>query len=494
MKKIYIYTLTTLTLLGAASCKKPSDFGTTNNDPTAVRNPVVSALLANVENNLPSYVANGALSGGSYAQYFSETQYPGTSLYAAPTNSFVGTYNGDLEDCQNVIGLNQSKNSVAAATILQQYIYWIVTDYWGDVPYSQALQGLKAITPAYDKQEDIYKGIVTKVQAAVASMDGGSVPGDLIYGGDASLWKRAGNSLVMLVSLQASKKVPGASDFYATAFKAALASGPIKENNQNFGVAYPGGSFKSPWYNLFNGRQDWAESKTMTDYLKSINDNRKSVFGGSYSDPGQTTGGTVSSDDGVPFGVDRTTANNYIAANSDWAMVLRADKRAQASRVEVITASEIRLALAEAIDIGWIATGLDGETLSQSYMHGVNSSFAQWGLDAPTATYFANANVVVTDLPGANAKNIAVQQWVSAYPDGHMGWNIWRKTGFPALKPAPAASNSSKLIVRRYMYATSEQTTNSANVKAASAREIGYAPGVDSQDNAVWWDVLGQGK
>ncbi|WP_295801004.1 SusD/RagB family nutrient-binding outer membrane lipoprotein [Mucilaginibacter sp.] len=487
MKKIYIYTLTTLTLLGAASCKKPSDFGTTNNDPTAVRNPVVSALLANVENNLPSYVANGALSGGSYAQYFSETQYPGTSLYSAPTNSFVGTYNGDLEDCQNVISLNQSKNSVAAATILQQYIYWITTDYWGDVPYSQALQGLKAITPAYDKQEDIYKGIVTKVQAAVASMDGGSVPGDLFYGGDAASWKRAGNSLVMLVSIQASKKVPGASDFYATAFKAALAAGPITTNAQNFGVAYPGGSFKSPWYNLFNGRQDWAESKTFTDYLKSTNDNRQTVTGGSYSDPAQTTGGTVGSADGVPFGVDRTTANNYIAANSDWAMVLRADKRTQASRVEVITASEIALATAEAINIGW-TTG----DLVATYQNGVNLSFAQWGLDAPTATYFSNANVVVSGAPGiANEKNIAVQQWVSAYPDGHMGWDIWRKTGYPALKPAPAASNSSKLIVRRYMYATSEQTTNAANVKAASAREVGYAPGVDSQDNAVWWDVIG---
>ncbi|MEO6630768.1 MAG: SusD/RagB family nutrient-binding outer membrane lipoprotein, partial [Mucilaginibacter sp.] len=460
MKKIYIYTLTTLALFGAASCKKPSDFGTTNNDPTAVRNPVVSALLANVENNLPSYVANGALSGGAYAQYFSETQYPGTSLYTAPTNSFTGSYNGDLEDCQNVIGLNQSKNSVAVATILQQYIYWILTDYWGDVPYSQALQGLKAITPVYDKQEDIYKGIVTKVQAAVASMDGGSVPGDLFYGGDAASWKRAGNSLVMLVSLQASKKVPGASDFYATAFKAALAAGPITSNAQNFGVAYPGGSFKSPWYNLFNGRQDWAESKTMTDYLKATNDTRKDVYGGSYSDPGQTTGGTVGSDDGVPYGVDRTTANNYIAANADWAMILRADKRAQASRVEVITASEVALATAEAINIGWTTGDLVG-----TYKNGVNLSFAQWGLDAPTATYFANSKVVV--VPGGDTtstKNLATQQWVSAYPDGHMGWNIWRKTGFPRLKIGSGAQNSSKLIVRRYMYATAEQTTNSVNV------------------------------
>src|SRR4051812_44353839 len=119
MKKIYIYTLTTLFLFGAASCKKPNQFGTTNNDPTAVRTPIVAALLADVQNNLGSYVANGALSGAAYSQYVSETQYPGTSLYTAPANGFTGNYNGDLEDCQNVIGLAQSKNSVAVATILQ---------------------------------------------------------------------------------------------------------------------------------------------------------------------------------------------------------------------------------------------------------------------------------------------------------------------------------------------------------------------------------------
>ncbi|HVW95747.1 MAG TPA: SusD/RagB family nutrient-binding outer membrane lipoprotein [Mucilaginibacter sp.] len=490
MKKIYIYTLTTLLLAGAVSCKKPNDFGTTNNDPGAVRNPIVSALLANVENNITSYVSTSGAYGlgpGSYAQYFSETQYPGTSLYAAPATDFVGTYNGTLEDCQNVINLNESKNSVAVATIMQQYIYWVLTDSFGDIPYSEALQGLDAITPAYDKQEDIYKKILEKTAAAVASMDSGTVPGDLYYGGDAASWKRAGNSLIMLVAIQASKKVPGASDWAATAFKAALAAGPITTNAQNFALDYPGGSYKSPWYNLYNGRTDWAESKTMTDYLKATNDGRKLVTGGSFSDPGITSGGKVSSDNGVPNGVDRTTANNYINANADWALIMRADKRAEASTVNVITAAEVTLATAEAINIGWV-TG----DLVTTYQNGVKLSFEQWGVDAPDPSYFTNSNVVVTPVPSdANAKNIAVQQWVSAYPDGHMGWNVWRKTGYPVLTPAPAASNSSGKIVRRLIYSTNEQQTNGKNVNVAIAREVPTA-GTDSQDNAVWWDVIGQ--
>src|SRR5690348_394849 len=108
MKKIYIYTLTTLFLFGAASCRKPNQFGTTNDDPTAVRTPIVSAPLANVENGLGGYASSGSLNAGAYAQYVSETQYPGTSLYTTPANDFVGNYNGSLEDCQNVINLAQS--------------------------------------------------------------------------------------------------------------------------------------------------------------------------------------------------------------------------------------------------------------------------------------------------------------------------------------------------------------------------------------------------
>ncbi|MDO3642057.1 SusD/RagB family nutrient-binding outer membrane lipoprotein [Mucilaginibacter sp. L3T2-6] len=489
MKRIYICGLAGLFLLGGVSCKKPNDFGTTNVNPDAVNNPIVPALLATVENNVPFYstTLNYGLSGGSFAQYFSETQYPGVSLYTAPVQNFTGNYVTDLGDCQTVINLNQSKNSVAVATILQQYLFWVLTDNFGDIPYSQALQGLKSITPAYDKQEDIYKGILTKVAAAVASMDGGTVPGDLYYNGDAASWKRAGNSLIMLVALQASKKVPGANDFAATAFKAALASGPIATNAQNFTLNYPGGTYKSPWWFLYNGRTDWAESKTMTDFTKSTNDARQQVFGGSFSDPGLTTGGTVSSSNGVPYGVDRTTANNYIAANADWALVLRADKRAEDSPVPVITAAEVALATAEAINIGWV-TG----DLVATYQNGIRLSHEQWGVDAPSPAYLANANVAISPTPGdANTKNISVQRWVSSYPDGHMGWDIWRKTGFPVLTPAPAASNTSKKIVRRFIYATSEQQTNGKNVNAAIAREIPTA-GTDSQDNAVWWDVIGQ--
>ncbi|MDB4918421.1 SusD/RagB family nutrient-binding outer membrane lipoprotein [Mucilaginibacter sp.] len=491
MKKIYIYTLATLTLWGAASCKKPNDFGKTNIDPGATSTPVVSALLASAELSVANYASTNAYSinSGYYAQYFSESQYPGTSLYTNPQTDFTGTYNGTLYDLQNVINLNQDKNSVAVAKILQSYVFWVLTDSFGDVPYSQALLGIKSITPAYDKQEDIYKGLLTTLTAAVASMDGGTVPGDLYYGGSAAKWKKMANSLKLLIAIQASR-APG-NDFAKAAFVEASASALITDNADNFTLVYPGGgSYNSPWYNLYNGRTDVGESKTMTDMTATLNDGRTVPFGGSFSDPKQTTGGIETSNIGIPAGLDRTPVLAFITANPTWALVLRADYRTNGAgeTVPVITASEVLLALAEGANIGWIPV----TNMVTNYQDGIKRSFEQWGVDAPPAGYFTNAKVAIsaaaTGYKTTNGVNIAVQQWIASYPNGHMAWNVWRKTSSPALVPTTYASNTSKQIVRRFTYAIAESTTNPNGVKAAVARETGLNPGTDSQDNLVWWD------
>jgi hypothetical protein len=486
MKKIYICTLTTLLLLGQMSCKKPNDFGNTNVDPGNTTKPIVSALLAQVESNLGNYVSTNNLSqyGGEYAQYFTETQYPGISTYSLPQLSFTGYYSGDLNDLQNIITLNQSANSVAVAKILQQYIFWEITDSWGDVPYSQALQGLKAITPIYDKQEDIYKGILATLASAQASMDNSAIPGDLIYGGDVASWKRAANSLSMLVAIQLSRKVPGAADYAATAFKAALAAGGITTNAQNMAVSYPGGAFKDPWWNLYNGRTDFAESSVVTGLTAALSDGRTVPFGGDFTDPGQVTGGTVTSALGIPPGLSRADVTAFTTANPKWALVLRADKRTEAGTVVIISAAEVFLARAEAAQIGWTT-----ETAQTPYQAGIALSFQQWGLAAPAASYYTQDLVSLTSGTHTPIEVISIQRYLASYPDGHAAWDIWRKTGYPTLLPAPGATNASGQIVRRFTYATSELQTNGTNVNAAIARETGPDAGTDSQDNRVWWDV-----
>jgi hypothetical protein len=471
MKKIYLYTLAgAFTFLGAG-CNKLKDFGDVNNNPAATVTPIPSALLSAVEASLGGYASTGteAISGGQYAQYFTETQYSGTSLYNLPQNGFTGNYAGNLNNLQLVINQNPSKNMVNVAKILQQYIFWVVTDSWGDVPYSDALKGSANILPKYDSQQDIYKGMLTTLTTAINSFDASAISGDIIYGGDVASWKRMANSLKLLIAVQMSKTTE--TSVASAAAKEAVASGVIVSTDQNFVLKYPGGTYKSAWWNLYNGRKDFAESKTLTDYTKSTLDPRQAAFGGESEQAGDVT----TSDIGVPYGLARLAVTAFTDANPKWARVLRGDFRLENGAVTLITASEVWLARAEGVNLGWIT----GETVASDFQTGIAESFVQWGLTSATGKTFAQG------LGTPNDQLISTQRWVASYPDGHMAWDIWRKNGYPKLTPAPDATNSSKKIVRRFVYAPSEYNTNGINVNAAVAR----LKGGDTQDARVWWDT-----
>jgi hypothetical protein len=448
-----------------SGCSKLKDFGDTNVNPNATTSPIVGALLTNVEAGIGTYAASTR--AGLYAQYFSETQYTDVSLYSTPQLDFNAEYAGPLYDLQNIINQNTSNNQSAIAKILQQYIFWTITDRWGDVPYSEALTGNP--NPKFDKQEDIYKGMISTLTAAVNQFDNTSlVTGDIIYGGNIGNWKKLGNSLRMMMALRLSKVFPSPTGYAATEFKAALAhpGGYITSNSENFTVNYPGANFKNPWFNVYNGRRDFAESATMVSLLGSFSDTRQSAYGTS----------TV----GMPYGLVRSKSEQFTGANANWSRILRDDLRAENSPLVVYGAAHVTLARAEAADYGWTT-----ENVTTLYQTGIRLSFEQWGLAAPAASYFTQSGVALTAAAGtgANLRQIAVQRYIASYPNGIEGWSIWRKTGFPTLTPAPDALTTTG-IPRRYTYGQGEYGTNPEATKTAA----GGITGGDKQEARVWWD------
>ncbi len=81
-------------------------------------------------------------------------------------------------------------------------------------------------------------------------------------------------------------------------------------------------------------------------------------------------------------------------------------------------------------------------------------------------------------------QKIAVQEWVTWFPNGREGWNVYRRTGYPVLTPAPGTTGG---IPRRTPYGTDDYSYNAANVADAAAR---YTVGgtADSQWGKIWWD------
>ncbi|MBL0302342.1 MAG: SusD/RagB family nutrient-binding outer membrane lipoprotein [Cytophagaceae bacterium] len=476
MKKFSKYILTTLVVGSLTSCEMLSDFGDTNLNPSATNSPTYAALLTNVQAGLGGYAAQ--TTPGYFCQYFSETQYSSSSLYAIPQVDFTGNYSASLYDLENIITTSGNKSMSAISKILQQYIYWNMTDRWGDIPYSEALKGAESTRPKYDTQENIYKGMIQALKDANGMFDGSLISGDVIYGGDVAAWKRAANSMRVLMAIQLSKKFPAASAYAATELKAALADGVITSNAQNFKISYPGGNFQSPWFNLYNGRRDVAESATLVNLMGSLSDGRQAAFGGETEEQGVANSNNSSSI-GVPYGVERAKAEAFTGANPKWARVLRGDFRTPTGSVVIISAAQVALARAEAADLGWTS-----ESLNTVYQDGIKLSFDQWGLSAPAASYFTQAGVTLSAAgTGANLKNISIQRYIASYPDGLQGWNITRKSGFPALTPAPDAVNSSKKIPERYVYATGEYSSNKVSVEDAVKRVAAY-----DQDAKVWWN------
>jgi Starch-binding associating with outer membrane len=509
IKKITAAALIALTVMGTG-CAKISDFGATNNNPNGINDPVPSALLTNVLRQLGGFSSN--VRRAVYAQYISENQYTETSLYALPLLEMGPTYSGPLQDLQTIINYNtdpntaaiaaasdgSNANQIAVAKILKSYIYWTVTDAWGDVPYSEALLGAGNLTPKFDKQEDVYFGCLKDLKDAVNGFDGGAAPkGDILYGSISDnsarilAWQKFANSIRMLMAMRLTNKYPAAGGKAAVEFADAAAGPHITVNSENAVQRYPGGAYQNPWYLVYQTRDDYASSKTLFDVLNGMGDTRGTVFG----TPGPS----------FPFGLTRDLAIQYgNSVGNAQSRVLATSFRQPTSPVTIIGASLVLLARAEAKERGWIAGGTAGA--EADYNAGVTASFNEWGLTIP-AGYLAgaanyNTGVGVPTSIGAGAapydnfraassniqdaatpdklSRIALQYWLAAFPNGNEGWSNQRRTGVPNLKETRFKTGP---FVVRYVYGNNDYGLNNAATTAAAA-----AIGGDKQDTKVWWD------
>jgi len=483
-----------------SGCGKLENFGDTNVNPNGSSEVLTSALFTNVEATIGGVAS--LIQPGLYCQYFAEPTYPGSSLYTLPQINSSGIYSGSLMDCQLIINKNTdpatkslnsvtaagaNENQIAVANILQSYIFWTVTDRWGDMPYSQALKGVSVLNPKYDPQEEIYKGILGQLKAAIDGFDTNKpvVVGDIIYNGDITKWRKLANSLRMLISLRMSKRYPGVTEYAANEFRDAFESsyGHITSNADNFTLSYPGGNYRNPW-STAGASTDNGVAKTFTDALGGLSDNRITVM--------------ASNTNGVAYGL--TAAAPTSPA---FALILAPSRRQENSPLVIIGAAHVWLAKAEASELGWII--IDSK---EAYDNGVMASFDQWGVTMPStylttgpANFNTGAGVASIGGPtvaGSNAATptkmarIALQQWISYYPDGLQGWSVWRKSegygdagsAVPDLKPTVNSRNESGEIVRRYVYGVTEYALNNDQLQIA----IGNIPGGDDQDSRVWWD------
>jgi len=486
-KKINRVLVGALLLSSLVSCKKT--FDDTNLDsrqpnPTALK---TRFLLTSAQLGVNGTTVSGLhttvfgnTTGNLYAQYLSEGPYPGGSLYTTKNFDWDATYAGPLYDLDRIIkfveaGAPEAEpssgaavNQKAVANILKSYYYLTMTDRWGDIPYTEALKGTENLAPAYTSQKVIYDSLFAVLTRSVNEIDENElgVQGDLLLDGDMLMWKKFANTMRLDMALRLSVKDPAKGK---TEFNAALnaSGGVIADNSENIEWNYiDDPSYLNPWYSNYtiSNRNDYAISKTMTDYMLPKNDKRITVYAEELAGANPYKG--------LPYG--SSTAVNIPNAYSRIGDAFRT----KTAPARIFNYPQVLFMMAEANKIGYL-TGGDAAA-AVAYEEAIKASWEMNGVydDADFTVYLAN--VVYT--PATAIQQIITEKWVHNYLNGYAAWNDWRRTGFPVLTAAPDAVDT-RGIPTRQGYPVSEQTLNKTSYTAAVA-----AQGTDDNYTKIWWD------
>jgi hypothetical protein len=308
-------------------------------------------------------------------------------------------------------------------------------------------------------------------------------------------WKKFANSMRLLMALRLSKADAAKGK---TEFTDALNSGVFTDNSQNaVFVHLADANNQNYWYyvvNVQNRPWYWA-SKTIVDYMKPLNDPRLPV----YADVNGS--GTYN---GVPYGLDGNTVGTIPNASVSFIGV---HVRTQNAPTYITTYAQVLFAIAEADKLTWLSGG-DADAKAK-YEAAIEASVRQWkrisfqsyndnvdkqvekvpysasdkGDTTGLAAYLAQPEVAYNSTDAL--RKIGYQRWLHLYMNGYEAWAEWRRTGFPALTPAP--DNGNLPIPRRQAYPIKEQNINGDNYRVAISSQPGLN-GKDDLNGRVWWD------
>jgi hypothetical protein len=372
-------------------------------------------------------------------------------------------YGNSLNDLQLLIDKNQATNPAYAgvAKLEKAYIISLATDLWGDVPYSQAGQGLVFTQPRFDRQEDIYQGntslgiqsLFDLVKEGMADLDKTSVlrPGndDLIYKGDVTKWKRAGNTLLLKFAMQISKKNPALAK--STIESVLTGNTYINANNLDFEVPFgTGQGNQNPHYSFNNVNRpgDLMLSSRFLTLSRSLNDTvRLAKF---YTKP---NGNFVAIENGIalnitpPAQATRSKYNVYITGASGEAPI------------RLLTNFQAQFILAEAT----LTLGTPGDP-NVYYQAGIRASMQKAGMTTAEIDNYFTANPTVVTLSGTTdekRQQVLLQKYIAWVGNAIETYNDWRRTGYPPLPlPQNPVGDNPNVTPVRLPYTPNELTRN----------------------------------
>jgi hypothetical protein len=459
MKKIFLPVA--LMVVCTMSCKKFIDVNKDPNSPIEVSEALLlSPIEMNIANSLSAnlafayanhYVQNVALNQpipnhGTYLLQNTETD-------DVWTNSYVRCMN-NLKQLITMAEAHGNSKYAGIGRILMALALGTTTDLFGDVPYSQSLLGSDNFKPVYDKQEDVYKGIQSLLDAGLANINtnAGRTPGndDYYYKGDMTKWKKLAYTLKARYYMHLTKAPGYTAAAQADLALAALANG-MTSNADDLKFMFTGSAGEeNPLYNNFDPVSTLVLSEKLVNTLKNRNDPRLPKLVAPAKGTGLYTGRPIGSatlgslnDYSLPGVMYAGPGADFFVVNYSEALFLKAE------------ATLIKSGFAAAQPI---------------YQEGIKSHMTKLGIAASDVTTYLAARGTLT---AANALQMIIEEKVTANYLSIENFVDWRRTGFPTLTAVP---NALSAIPRRLIYPESEIIANPQAVQSAKLTD------------KVWWD------
>ncbi len=429
------------------------------------------------------------------------------------------------------------------ALVMEAYTFGLITDLWGDAPYSAALNGeaggAENLKPVFDAQKDIYLGILADLETAntLLSQESSAYSGisqsqDVLYGGDVAKWRKFANSLALRYYMRLSEKEPGIAEAGIKNITSNTANYPlITAAADDANMDYIGSSPSDSWPNntVFDKSTSGSYFRikmcaTLVEAMQALNDPRLALWANKIEyalvlEPGwendrdeiignerhiaqniaddyETTWSNSLNYDpewvGIPpslSGAPQYNLNPYLEQgvyNPHASQLNDMYKETSGSLLKsrMMSAAEVNFILAEAALKGWI-TG-DAETY---YNSGVEQSLIAWGVGDSYADYIAGA-------PYAGLEEIIEQKWIASWTAAAEAWFDYRRTGLPDLQTGETAKRQA-LPLRFYYHWDDEITLNPVNAEAAIEALEPTSFAAPDNKNSAWskmWLLQGTGK
>ena len=474
------------------SCSN-SDFLDINTDPNfpaeASENLLLPAAQANAILGLSSMLERGA---ATMVQHYINGRFDQYGFDGSTYNNAWGfhIYGGGLIDFQTIIEQgeeNENFHYVGIAKLQKAYIFSIMVDLFGDIPFSEALQGDVNFDPVIENGEDIYAAIFSLVDEGLADLEKGSEltlgDDDLIYEGDLDAWKRMGNTLKLKMYNQMRLVDPAMA---TTQINQLIASGNLIESPaDNYTLRF--GTSVTPENRHPNYQADYAGGgleNSMSTYMNSVlvgnNDPRLPYY--FYNQAaciftGRNGGETSSTGDDE----DRTTFGVYPIGGKfdDGSCESVSSGTANGDGIfPMITYTMLLFIEAEAaLTLG--TTGDPKELLEEAITSSMNDVATFSGIPVVGVEDYLAARMEAYESATTDEERLEIimmEKYVAMFGNGIESYNDFRRTGYPDNLNAPLTTNGPFPL--RFPIPPTETTAN-ANI-STEAQDVTVP---------VFWDI-----